>query len=218
MSGRRGTCSSPLRFRVLKATAQQCDCFSNSVDGRMFSSFSRTLSARCRRIVRVLAPRDRLVRRTCILFRWRSASPQSRSPGVFFPGCLVGLRPWRIKRRREVPCRIRNRHHRRNRSRCGQSRQLHARRQIERCNRRSQSIIRHRPRPVAHRTMVHARRAVPAFHLHRMMPAAARHRAFLRRTHLTSRHQRQRHRQQRQNQTHSLYPPHHFCSRIISAL
>lgn len=129
-----------------------------------------------------------------------------------------GLGPWRIERGREVPGRIRNCYHHRNRSCRGEPRQLHARWQIERRNRRSQSIIRHRPRLAAHRAMVHARRAVPAFHLHRMMPAAARHRAFLRRTHLTSRHQRQRHRQQRQNQTHSLYPPHHFCSRIISAL
>jgi hypothetical protein len=137
----------------------------------------------------------------------RSFAP-ARSPRVLAPICLVGLRPWRVKRRREVPCRIRNCHHHRNRSRRDRPRQLHARWQIERRNRRSQSVIRHRPRLAAHRTMAHPRCAVPAFHFHRMMPAAARHAAFLRRAHLSARHQCQRHRQQRQDQTRSLYPPH----------
>jgi hypothetical protein len=120
------------------------------------------------------------------------------------------LRPWRIKRRREVPCRIENSRCRKINSRYAARWQLRACRQLKRCQRRRQSVVLRLLRIATHHARRYAFLPMRAhIHFHRTTPAAARHRALLRRIRIHSRHQCQRHRQQRHNQTRSLYSSPH---------
>lgn len=118
---------------------------------------------------------------------------------------------WWIKRRREVPCGIKNSCCSKTDSRRAARRQLRACGQLKRPEPRRQSIIGRWLRTASHCARRRALRRVFAhIHLHcgRMTPAAARHRALLRSARVPSRHQRKRHRQQRHNQRRSLYPSH----------
>lgn len=121
----------------------------------------------------------------------------------------------RVKRRREVSCRIRNHHRSPNRLSRSHRRHLHARAQLKWRHRAVQSIIWPVLRALAHCGLcATALRRVRTIHLRcgHVTPAAARHRALLRRACIPSRHERERHRQQRHNQCRRLYPPHRHQS------
>ncbi len=124
-----------------------------------------------------------------LVFRARECGSAASEP------LRLVLRSRWVKRRREVPCKIRNCHRIKIRPRHPGCWQRHARAQLKRRNRRCQTIIRCRVRAAAHRAHRHAASRVDAIHLHDVPTPAARHRALLRRAPVSARHQRQWHRQ-----------------------